>query len=40
MTGVVVTFFVLAALMAAFALADQRRLHRRLTAWRHRGPGG
>ena len=38
MTGVVVTFFVLAALMAAFGLADQRRLHLRLTAWHHRDP--
>ncbi len=38
MTGVIVIFFVLATLMAALGLADQRRLHRRLTAWRHRDP--
>ncbi|MFI1397469.1 hypothetical protein [Streptomyces sp. NPDC020681] len=38
MTGVIVTFFVLAALMSAFGLARQRRLHRWLTAWRHRDP--
>nr|WSZ96488.1 hypothetical protein OH820_13185 [Streptomyces sp. NBC_00857] len=37
MTGVIVTLFVCAALMTAFGLADQRRLHRRVTSWRHDG---
>lgn len=35
MTGVIVTLFACAALMTAFGLADQRRLHRRLTSWHH-----
>jgi hypothetical protein len=38
MTGIVVFFFLAAALFVALGLADQRKLYWRLTAWRYRHP--
>ncbi|MFD7136030.1 hypothetical protein [Streptomyces sp. NPDC059894] len=39
MTGAAVFFFLVAAVCTALALVDQRKLNRRLAAWRYRNPG-
>ncbi|MFF3457918.1 hypothetical protein ACFYXH_27060 [Streptomyces sp. NPDC002730] len=38
MTGVVVFFFLAAALFVALGLADQRKLYWKLSSWRYRNP--
>lgn len=38
LTGIVIFFFLLAAVLAALGLADQRKLYWRFTAWRFRNP--
>ncbi|WP_405890597.1 hypothetical protein OG427_23815 [Streptomyces sp. NBC_00133] len=38
MTGVVIFFFVAAALFVALGLADQRKLYWKLSSWRYRNP--